>query len=87
MEKFLMTSDNTHSKQRSSTKAIYRFLGGSAVGTLVLLIPITYGTLNDVRIVQVGVLSLLVILCGLLSIAWGEKFIDGMMRMLNNTGL
>ncbi|WP_414543212.1 hypothetical protein [Nostoc sp. CCY0012] len=82
-----MTSDKTDSKQRSFTKVIYRFLGGTALGTLIVLIPITYGTFNDWGLVQTGVALLLVILCGLLSIVWGEKFIDVVMRMLNSTGL
>ncbi|NJL42030.1 MAG: hypothetical protein HC840_29120 [Leptolyngbyaceae cyanobacterium RM2_2_4] len=82
-----MTSDNTDSKQRLSFKAIYRFLGGATIGTLLLLIPVTYGTFNDLGLVQAGVASLLVVLCGLLSIVWGEKFIDVAMRMLNGTGL
>ncbi|WP_414563618.1 MULTISPECIES: hypothetical protein [unclassified Anabaena] len=82
-----MTSDKTDSKQRSFTKVIYRFLGGTALGTLIVLIPITYGTFNDWGLVQAGVALLLVILCGLLSIVWGEKFIDVVMRMLNSTGL
>ncbi|MBE9053599.1 hypothetical protein IQ243_24980 [Nostocales cyanobacterium LEGE 11386] len=82
-----MTSDNTDSKQRSFTKVIYRFLGGAALGTLVVLIPITYGTFNDWGLVQAGVALLLVILCGLLSIIWGEKFIDVVMQTLNSTGL
>ncbi|MCG9892760.1 MAG: hypothetical protein MH252_17010 [Thermosynechococcaceae cyanobacterium MS004] len=82
-----MTSENTDSKQSSSLKVVYRFLGGATVGTLVLLIPLTYGTFNDLGLVQAGVASLLLILCGLLSIVWGEKFIDAVMRMLNATGL
>jgi len=82
-----MTSDNTDSKQRSFTKAIYRFLGGAAVGTLVVLVPITYGTFNDLKLVQAGVASLLIVLCGLLSVVWGEKFIDVVIRTLNGTGL
>lgn len=82
-----MTSENTDSKQSSSLKIIYRFLGGATVGTLILLIPATYGTFNDLGLVQAGVASLLLILCGLLSIVWGEKFIDLVMRMLNATGL
>ncbi|MGB2927056.1 MAG: hypothetical protein WBB82_17290 [Limnothrix sp.] len=80
-----MTSDNTDSKQRS--KVIYRFLGGAALGTLVVLIPITYGTFSDFGMVQVGVASFLIILCGLLSIVWGEKFIEMVTQTLNNTGL
>lgn len=82
-----MTSDNSDSKQRSSLKVLYRFLGGATVGILVLFIPMTYGKFNDLGLVQAGVASFLVILCGLLSIVWGEKFIDVVMRMLNGTGL
>lgn len=82
-----MNSDNADSKQRSLIKVIYRFLGGVVVGALALLIPVTYGTFNGFGLVQAGVASLLVILCGLLSIVWGEKFIDVVMRILNDTGL
>ncbi|HEY9824918.1 MAG TPA: hypothetical protein V6D19_05685 [Stenomitos sp.] len=82
-----MTSDNTDSKQRSFTKVIYRFLGGAVLGVLVVLIPITYGTFNNWSSGHVGIALFLVILCGLLSIAWGDKFIDMVMRMLNATGL
>ncbi len=82
-----MNSNNTDSKKHSFSKVIYRFLGGATVGTLVLLIPVTYGTFNDLGLVQAGIGSLLVILCGLLSVVWGEKFIDVVMRMLNSTGL
>lgn len=82
-----MTADNTNSNQRSLTKAIYRFLGGAVLGILVLLIPVTYGELNNFGLVQVGVAFVSIISCGLLSIFWGEKFIDTVTRMLNSTGL
>lgn len=87
LQEFPMTSDNTDSKQRLFTKAIYRFLGGATIGTLVVLIPITYGTFDDLGLVQAGVASLLIMLCGLLSIVWGKKFIDVVTRTLNDTGL
>lgn len=83
----LMTSDNTDSNQRSPIKVIYRFLGGVVLGILVLLIPVTYGKFNNFGLVQVGVTFMLIISCGLLSILWGEKFIDTVTRMLNSTGL
>ena len=82
-----MNSDNTDSKQRSFLKFIYRFLGGAVVGTLLLLVPVTYGPFNDLGLVQVGIALLLVMLCGLLSIVWGEKFIAVVMQMLSSTGL
>jgi hypothetical protein len=83
----LMTSDNTDSNQRSPIKVIYRFLGGTVLGIVVLLIPVTYGEFNDFGLVQVGVAFVLITFCGFLSILWGEKFIDTVTRMLNSTGL
>ncbi len=83
----LITSDNTDSNQRSPVNVIYRFIGGAVVGILVLLIPITYGEFNKFGLVQVGVAFVLMISGGLLSVSWGEKFIDTVTRMLNSTGL
>jgi hypothetical protein len=81
-----MTSKDTDSKQASVTKVIYRFLGGAALGAFVVAIPILYGSSIDLNLVQVGVASVLVISCGLLSSVWGEKFVDIVMRMLDGTG-
>jgi hypothetical protein len=83
----LITSDNTDSNQRSLINVIYRFLGGAVLGILVLLIPITYGEFDNFGLVQVGVAFVFMISCGLLSVSWGEKFIDTVTRMLNSTGL
>jgi hypothetical protein len=82
-----MTSANTDSNQRSLIKVIYRFLGGAVLGILALLIPVIYGEFNNFGLAQVGVAFVLIISCGLLSILWGEKFVDTVTRMLNNTGL
>lgn len=82
-----MTSENTDSKQPSVTKVIYRFLRGAALGAFIAVIPLLYGASIDLNLVGVGVASALIISCGLLSIVWGEKFIDIVMQALNNTGL
>jgi len=82
-----MTSEETDSRKTSVNKVIYRFLGGAALGALVVAIPISYGSSIDLSLVQVGVASALIISCGLLSSVWGEKFIDVVMRALNDTGL
>lgn len=81
-----MTAKDTDSKQASITKVIYRFLGGAALGAFLVAIPILYGSSIDLSLVQVGIASLLVISCGLLSGIWGEKFVDMVMRMLDGTG-
>lgn len=82
-----MNPKNTNPNQSFQAKATYRFLGGIAVGLLILVIPVTYGALNDFGAVQAGASILLVLLCGLLSICWGNQFVDVVTRMLNSTGL
>jgi ABC-type dipeptide/oligopeptide/nickel transport system permease subunit len=81
-----MTSRDTDSKQASVTKVIYRFLGGAALGAFLVAIPILYGSSIDLSLVQVGIASVLVISCGLLSSVWGEKFVEIVMRMLDGAG-
>ena len=83
----LVTSDTTDFNQPSPVNVIYRFLGGAVLGILILLIPITYGEFNNIGLVQVSVAGVLILSCGLLSVSWGDKFIDTVMRMLNGTGL
>lgn len=81
-----MASKDTDSKEVSVTKVIYRFLGGAALGAFLVAIPILYGSSIDLGSVQVGVASVLVLSCGLLSSVWGEKFVDMVMRILDGTG-
>jgi hypothetical protein len=78
-----MTSEETAPKQRSGAKLIYRFLGGAALGVFLVLIPILYyGSPVNLNLLQVGIASSLVLVCGLLSSVWGEKFIAAVMRWL-----
>ncbi len=79
-----MTFKDNNPKQNTIAKVIYRFLGGAALGAFMVIIPISYGSSLDLNLVQVGVISLLVVSCGLLSSIWGEKFIDQVMQLLNS---
>lgn len=79
-----MTSKDIKPKASSTKTAIYRFLGGAALGVFVVIIPISYGSSIDLNLAQIGIASLVVISCGLLSSFWGEKFIDAMTRLLNS---
>jgi hypothetical protein len=81
-----MNSEDTHSKQHSPGKVIYRFFGGAALGTFIVIIPISYGASIDLNLLQIGIASMLVISCGLLSSIWGEQFLDTVMRLLNSFG-
>ncbi|MCM1981703.1 hypothetical protein [Lyngbya confervoides] len=79
--------DSTAPQFPSIRTWISRFLGGAMLGALVLLIPMTYGTLTDIHLAQGVGAGLLIGLFGLLSAVWGETFIDNIMRLLSNTGL
>jgi hypothetical protein len=80
-------------KQAFVTKIIYRFFGGAALGTFVVAIFIlnelffNNESFNNLNLVRVSILIMLIISSGLLSIVWGEKFIDAVMRVLDNTNL
>lgn len=82
-----MGSNNTNSKSFSLINIIYRFLGGVALGILILLIPITYGTFQDFGLIQAGLALALMMSCGLSSVLWGEKFTEMITKFLNGTGL
>jgi hypothetical protein len=81
-----MSTEDTDSKA-STAKAIYRFLGGAALGAFVVATPMMYGSSIDLSWIQVSLASALSIACGLLSSVWGGKFIDMVMKVLNNSGL
>ena len=78
-----MTSEEAELKKRFGAKAIYRFLGGAALGAFIVMIPISYGSEVDLSLVQVTIASLMVLTCGVLSSLWGEKFMDAVMQLLN----
>ncbi len=81
-----MTTEDKQIEQRTKTKPISRFLGGAALGTFAILIPISYTWPMDLNPVNIGFALLLVISCGLLSSIWGGKFIEAAMDVLNSFG-
>jgi hypothetical protein len=52
-----------------------------------LVIPLTYGKFGDFGGVQAGVAFFLILVCGLLSLRWGNQFVETVTRMLDGTGL
>lgn len=79
-----MATEDPNLKSRSGAEAIYRFLGGAALGALVVGVPISYGASIALNPVQISIAGLLVISCGVLSNIWGEKFIDSVTQLLNS---
>ena len=81
-----MTSENTDIKQRFTPKVIYRFLGGAVFGVLVVTIPISLSSIDDLNLFHLFIALFLILLSGLLSSILGEKFIDAITRVLNSFG-
>ena len=81
-----MSAEDPNPQPLSRAKPIYRFLGGTALGSFIVLIPISYGWPIDLTPVQIGIALVLAISCGVFSSLWGEKFIDAVMRTLNSFG-
>lgn len=81
-----MSVEDTDLKKHSVTKIAYRFLGGVAIGAFIAIVPILYCSPTDLNLAQIIIALLLVILSGLLSSMWGEKFINAVMRVLDSFG-
>ena len=82
-----MASEQTGiNKQLSGRKAIYRFLGGAALGTFMVFIPYWFVPL-ETDFLHLGIAALLILLCGTLSSLLGEKFIESLAQALSDSGL
>ena len=82
-----MNLNKSNSQFSPSIKTIYKFIGGTAFGAFMVIIPILYGASTDLNLFQVCFALLLIISSGLLSSIWGEKFIDAVMGVFNSSGL
>ena len=81
-----MASKDTDIKQNDRAKLVYRFFGGAAIGTFLIIIPISYASPTDLNLVQIIIGLLVIISSGLLSSIWGEKFINIVTNLLNSCG-
>jgi hypothetical protein len=82
-----MNLNKSYSQSSFSIKTIFKFLGGAALGTFMVTIPILYGASTDLSLFQVCIALIVIISFGLLSSIWGEKFIDAVMGVFNSSGL
>ena len=81
-----MASKDTNLKQNDRAKLVYRFFSGAAIGTFLIIIPISYASSTDLNLVQIILGLLVIISSGLLSSIWGEKFINVVTNLLNSCG-
>ncbi|MBW4649926.1 MAG: TIGR02186 family protein [Kastovskya adunca ATA6-11-RM4] len=81
-----MASEDTDLKKHSAAKVVYRFLGGAALGTFMVLIPYLLSS-TELNLLNIGIAALLVVSCGLLSSLLGKRFIEALIRSLESSGL
>ncbi len=66
---------------------VLRFAGGAIAGALLLAVPLTYSDFLPNSPLAVGLEFGLCLLCGALSLKWGESFVDRLMQLLDSSGL
>ena len=81
-----MASEDIELEKHSAANVVYRFLVGAALGTFMVIIPYLLSFI-ELNLLNIGIATLVVVLCGLLSILWGKKFIKALIRSLEASGL
>ncbi|NJK52843.1 MAG: hypothetical protein HC936_08440 [Leptolyngbyaceae cyanobacterium SU_3_3] len=81
-----MTSEDSSSKQRTLIDMIKQFLLGIAFGLLLMLAPLSYISISaiELKLLQVVVLAVLILSCGILATAFGNKFLSPLMKFLES---
>lgn len=69
-----MASEQTDQKKPSADNVVYRFLGGAALGTFMVVIPYLLSSI-ELNLQNIGIATLLVVSYGLLSSLFGKRFI------------
>lgn len=81
-----MTSEDSSSKQRTLVDVIKQFLLGIAFGLLLMLIPLTYTSISaiELKLLHAVVLAVLILACGIMAAAFGNKFLSPLMKFLES---
>jgi amino acid transporter len=81
-----MTSEDSSPKHRTLTDVIKQFLLGIAFGLLITLIPLSYISISAIglHLSHIIVLVALVLFCGILAAALGNKFLSPLMKFLES---
>ncbi|MEM9539861.1 MAG: hypothetical protein AAGA60_10145 [Cyanobacteria bacterium P01_E01_bin.42] len=81
-----MVLENSNDKQPSWLNAFYRFLGGTAIGSFMAIVPYLISPI-ELNGLSISIALLLVVSCGLLAVYFGEKFVESLARILDSSGL
>lgn len=64
-----------------------RFVGGVAMGTLIVPVPFSAGYASQPSIVQLAVAAFVVLLAGVMSSLWGERFLEAISKAIDSTSV
>jgi hypothetical protein len=64
-----------------------RFAVGAGMGALIAAVPFSAGDASQFSIVQIIVAGLVVVTSGVLSCAWGDRFLDTVSKALDSTSV
>lgn len=81
-----MVSEDSSSKQRTLMDMIKQFLLGIAFGLLLMLIPLGYISVSaiELKLLTVIVLAVVILSCGILAAAFGNKFLSLLIKFLES---
>ncbi len=81
-----MTSEDSSPKQRTLMDATKQFLLGIVFGLLLTLIPLSYISISaiELKVLHGVVLAGLILSCGVLAVAFGNKFLSPLMKFLES---
>ena len=81
-----MSAKNLDDRLSFSSKKIYAFVAGAAVGGFMLTIPYWFSAIESSPL-HIGISILLVLTCGILAGLLGEKFIQSLAQAMSDSGL
>ncbi|MEA5452941.1 hypothetical protein VB780_30500 [Leptolyngbya sp. CCNP1308] len=79
--------DPTKPTQRPLLKGASRFAWGSALGALLIALPLTYGSPFSLEPMQIAKAGFVILGCGGIAMIWGQGLINAVMESLGKTGL
>jgi len=62
-----------------------RFAGGAGMSALITAVPFSAGYSSQLSIFQISLAGFLVVISGVMSCLWGDKFLDAVSKSLDST--
>jgi hypothetical protein len=79
--------ENTPSPKKDlALHRVYKFLGGSALGLVMLLVPYWLHPIEP-NFFSLGIAGVWIVACGSLSVKFGQQFLEALSNLLSSSGL